>query len=128
MNKRICEVRKKANINQQEFADRIGLTKNYVSLLETGGRTPSDRTISDICREFGVNESWLRTGEGEMFLPKSRGQEIGDIVKAAAQHEPEAAAKFFTSLLGEMSDAEIVLMYEIFNRHFPAGEQKPGQP
>ena len=119
MNKRIYEVRKQADINQQEFADRIGLTKNYISLLETGVRTPSDRTISDICREFGVNESWLRTGEGEMLLPKSRGQEIGEIVKAASQHDPEDAVKFFTSLLGEMSDAEIVLMYEIFKRHFP---------
>ena len=93
-----------------------------MTVYETGIRSPSDAIIVSICREFGVNEEWLRTGKGEMFLPKSRGQEIGEIVKAAAQHDPETAAKFFSSLLEEMSDAEIVLMYEIFKRHFQSGE------
>ena len=122
MNDRVKKIRQESGITQAQFADRIGLSRNYVAMIEIGQREPSDRTISDICREFGVNEEWLRTGKGEMFLPKSRGQEIGEIVKAAAQHDPETAAKFFSSLLEEMSDAEIVLMYEIFKRHFPSGE------
>lgn len=122
MNKRIYQVRKNAGINQQEFADRLGITKNYVSLIETGGRTPSDRTLMDICREFSVNESWIRTGAGEMYQPKTRGQEIGEIVKAASQNDPEESARFFQNLLSEMTDAEIVLMYEIFKRHFPGKE------
>lgn len=119
MNKRIAEVRKEAGINQQDFADRIGITKNYVSLIETGGRIPSDRTISDICREFHVNEQWLRTGEGEMHPPKSRGEEIGEIVRAAAQNDPEEAEKFFRGIFEDMTDGEILLMYEVFKRHFP---------
>ena len=69
MNNRIREVRKRSALNQDDFAQKIGLTKNFISLLETGGRIPSDRTINDICREFNVNEKWLRTGKGEMFLP-----------------------------------------------------------
>lgn len=69
MNKRIALIRKESGLNQQDFADKIGLTKNYVSLMETGARNPSDRTISDICREFNVNPDWLRTGDGAMYIP-----------------------------------------------------------
>lgn len=122
MQNRIKEVRKVNGLTQAEFGEKIGVKGNTVTGYETGIRSPSDAIIVSICREFGVNEEWLRTGKGEMFLPKSRGQEIGEIVKAAAQHDPETAAKFFSSLLEEMSDAEIVLMYEIFKRHFPSGE------
>ena len=119
---RIKQIRKHFNLNQEDFGKRIGAKQSTVTAYECGNRVPMDVTITSICREFGVNEEWLRTGNGEMFLPKSRGQEIGEIVKAAAQHDPETAAKFFSSLLEEMSDAEIVLMYEIFKRHFPSGE------
>ena len=122
MQERIKEVRKSISLTQAEFGERIGVKGNTVTGYETGIRSPSDAIIVSICREFGVNEEWLRTGKGEMFLPKSRGQEIGEIVKAASQNDPEAAMKFFTSLLSEMSDAEIVLMYEIFKRHFQNGQ------
>ena len=122
MKNRIKHIRKHFNLNQEDFGKRIGAKQSTVTAYECGNRVPMDVTITSICREFGVNEEWLRTGKGEMFLPKSRGQEIGEIVKAAAQHDPETAVKFFSSLLEEMSDAEIVLMYEIFKRHFPSGE------
>lgn len=65
---RIKEVRKALNLTQQGFADKIGLKRNSVAIIETGRET-SDQTIFAICREFRVNETWLRTGEGEMFAP-----------------------------------------------------------
>ena len=123
MKNRIKQIRKHFNLNQEDFGKRIGAKQSTVTAYECGNRVPMDVTITSICREFGVNEEWLRTGKGEMFLPKSRGQEIGEIVKAAAQHDPETAAKFFSSLLEEMSDAEIVVMYEIFKRHFGTTEK-----
>ena len=123
MKNRIKQIRKHYNLNQEDFGKRIGAKQSTVTAYECGNRVPMDVTITSICREFGVNEEWLRTGKGEMFLPKSRGQEIGEIVKAAAQHDPETAAKFFSSLLEEMSDAEIVVMYEIFKRHFGTTEK-----
>ena len=126
MKNRIKQIRKHYNLNQEDFGKRIGAKQSTVTAYECGNRVPMDVTITSICREFGVNEEWLRTGKGEMFLPKSRGQEIGEIVKAAAQHDPETAAKFFSSLLEEMSDAEIVLMYEIFKRHFSTTEKEKG--
>lgn len=67
MNRRIASIRKISNLTQDDFGTRIGLSRNYVWMIEKGERIPSDRTIADICREFNVNEHWLRTGEGEMF-------------------------------------------------------------
>lgn len=68
MNERICELIKGLNMKQAEFAKRIGVSRPFVSELCSGRKTPSDRTVVDICREFGVNKHWLYTGEGEMFL------------------------------------------------------------
>lgn len=83
MNKRIAMVRKQSGLNQQDFAEKIGLTKNYVSLMETGARSPSDRTISDICRIFDVQEDWLRHGLEPMRAAKSREEEIAELVGSA---------------------------------------------
>lgn len=76
MKDRIFQIRKSANLNQTEFAEKLNLTKNYISLIENGNRVPSDRTISDICREFGVNRVWLETGVGEPFQPKDKREEL----------------------------------------------------
>ena len=65
---RIKELRKALGLTQTKFGDRIGLKQNSVALIETG-RPTSDQTIFAICREFRVNEEWLRTGTGEMFVP-----------------------------------------------------------
>ena len=68
MNERIRELIKALNMKQAEFAKRIGVSRPFVSELCSGNKKPSDRTVADICREFNVNEQWLRTGEGDMFL------------------------------------------------------------
>ena len=67
MKSRIHAVRAQADLTMAEFAKRIGMTTSSISLFEGGKAPPSDRTVLSICREFGVNEHWLRTGEGEMF-------------------------------------------------------------
>ena len=66
---RIKELRKALRMTQTAFADRIGIRQNSVALLEMGRNTPSDQTVAFICREFRVNEEWLRNGAGEMFVP-----------------------------------------------------------
>ena len=65
---RIKELRKALGLTQTAFGERIGLKQNSVALIEAG-RATSDQTIFAICREFRVNEDWLRTGAGEMFVP-----------------------------------------------------------
>lgn len=77
---RILKIRKENDLTQAEFGAKIGVSQNFIWMVEKGQRTPSDRTISDICREFGVDEVWLRTGVGEMFRPLSRTEEIADFV------------------------------------------------
>lgn len=67
MKDRIKEIRKSLGLTQQEFADKTGLKRNSVANYEIGRNNPIDPVIKSICREFGVNEMWLRTGEGEMF-------------------------------------------------------------
>lgn len=99
MKERIALVRKSAKLNQDEFAKKIGLTKNYISLIETGGRVPSDRTVADICREFGVDEAWLRFGEGEMFVKRSREQELADLLASMYEHP----TSFQTKLIGVLA-------------------------
>ena len=73
MNTRIRKVRKALDLTQQEFGERIGMKQNTIALIE-GGRNTSEQTIFAICREFNVNEEWLRTGKGEMFLPETNGE------------------------------------------------------
>ena len=68
---RIKKMRKEKHLTQQRLADTIGISQNGIALIESGKRNPSDQTVMSICREFHVNEAWLRTGEGEMFLPEA---------------------------------------------------------
>lgn len=55
------------NMNQEDFSDRLKISRGNLSNIEINRVNTTDRVISDICREFDVNESWLRTGRGEMF-------------------------------------------------------------
>ena len=67
MNERVTQVRKELKLNQEDFAKKLNLSRNFINQVECGKKNMSDRTILEICREFHVNEQWLRTGEGEMF-------------------------------------------------------------
>ena len=67
MNDRLKRIRKQLHLTQEEFADRIGIKRGAISNYEIGRNEPIDAVISLICREFNVNETWLRTGEGDMF-------------------------------------------------------------
>ncbi len=69
MRDRIGKVRENEKKSQEEFGAILGVTKSTISLLETKKREPSDRLIRDICREFSISETWLRTGDGPMKRP-----------------------------------------------------------
>lgn len=86
MNERIKELRNVLNLTQQEFADKIKVKRNTVATYEMGRSIPSDSAIALICKEFDVNEEWLRNGTGEKFLVKNKDEMIakllGDILKS----------------------------------------------
>lgn len=76
MHTRISKIVAKSGLTKTDFAKRLGVSQPFISRLCSGEVQPSDRTISDICREFGVNEVWLRTGEGEPDQKRTRQEEI----------------------------------------------------
>ena len=76
LNERISELISELGIKKTAFAERLNVSQAFVSQLCSGVKQPSDRTISDICREFGANEIWLREGIGEMFQKRSRSEEL----------------------------------------------------
>ena len=65
---RIKKLRKELDLTQQEFADKLGVSRNNIASYETGKSNLGDTAISLICTKFNVNESWLRDGTGEMFV------------------------------------------------------------
>lgn len=67
MNERIKKLRKILDLTQQEFGDRLGIKRNTIATYESGRNDPIDAVVSLICKEFNVNEEWLRDGVGEMF-------------------------------------------------------------
>ncbi len=67
LNERIKVLREELGLSMEKFGGRIGLTRSAISKIESGSN-PSDQTIISICREFNVNEEWLRNGNGDMFL------------------------------------------------------------
>lgn len=72
MNSRIRKLRKTLDLTQEKFGSRIGVKGNTVAQWESGRNDPPDSSITFICREYNVNEAWLRTGTGEMFNPSPR--------------------------------------------------------
>ena len=80
MNERLKLLRRELQLNQTEFGNRLGLKQSAVANYENGTRQPLDTVITSICREFGVSEEWLRTGEGEMFVPRTKNQVITDFM------------------------------------------------
>lgn len=86
---RVKQVRKDIPLTLTDFGGRIGITAASLSNIENGKTNPSDQTIRSICREFKVNEIWLRTGEGEMHQAMTENEELavftGEVLAAAPE-------------------------------------------
>ena len=105
MNERIQAIIDAKHLKKVDFAKQLKLSAPYISELCSGKTQPSDRTITDICREFDVNEEWLRTGEGEMFIHKTRTDEITAFVGDILRGEPDFRQRFI-SVLARMTTDE----------------------
>lgn len=90
---RVKEVRKALNMAQDEFGDKIGIKKSSISQIESGKTNPSDLTVRAICREFRVDETWLRTGVGEMFRTSTPDQQIAEFAAMLLEGRAEDAFK-----------------------------------
>lgn len=106
MKSRIKAVRKSASLTQVQFGEKIGVKGNTVTGYETGLRTPTDAVVKAICREFNVNETWLRTGEGEMFAPVDPENQLMEWAgRVLADSSDSFRARFVRMMMG-LTDKE----------------------
>ena len=116
MNHRIRELRKTPGLTQTEFGKRLGIKQTTVAGYETGGRTPIDAVVSLICRQFQVNEQWLRTGEGEMFASRTREEEISCFVEGVLAEESDSFKKRFIELLAKLEESDWQVLERMANQ------------
>lgn len=126
MNERIKKIRKELHLTQDDLANKLNVSKNFIWMIEKGDRLPSDRTVKDLCREFGINENWLRTGEGQMIEPLDRNTEIARLV-ANMKKTPDSMKSKLTLLLQQVDDDTIALMYDIAKQWVNEVEGKDDQ-
>lgn len=112
---RFQHVIESAGKSKAAVSSLLGVSAAYVSQLCSGIRTPSDRTISDICREFGCNEVWLRTGEGEPFQQESREEAIMRFA-ASTIRGSDSFKKALVSTLAELSPEDWEKLGDIFRK------------
>lgn len=101
---RLKKLRKSLDLTQQAFADKIGMKQNTIAQYEMGRTIPSDAIIFSICREFNVNENWLRTGEGDMFMEMSRDEQIEEFVGDLLHGEEDSFKRRLISGLAALDE------------------------
>lgn len=103
---RVKEVRKSSGLTLEKFGAKIKIRAASVSLIENGKNNPTDRTIDLICREFGVREEWLRTGEGSMTEDKSRDEQIAEAVGRILSGENPDFKRRLITVLSTLNEQE----------------------
>lgn len=118
MKDQVRVLRQSLNLSQEDFAEKVGLTKNYISLVETGKRSLADRTIRDICRMYSVNEHWLRTGDGEPYI-KGSDDELAELVGRLYKDKSSMRYKMSLELcrsMEKMTDEQLMAFAEFVKR------------
>jgi len=112
MGERIRLLRKALNLTQQEFADRIGVKRNTIAQYEIGRNEPIDSILSLICREFDVNEEWLRTGSGPMFKEVDTEARFAEWAGRVLSGTDESFQKRFVTMMMSLTDDQWKLLEE----------------
>ena len=108
-------------MNQTEFGELLGLTKSGVSDIESGRRNVTEQHIIMLksfnkFKNGNINEEWLRTGEGEMFLPMDKETELAKLTVDLFMEEPTSFKNRLISMLARMTDEEWELLENIVDR------------
>lgn len=103
---RVALVVKESKLNQTDFAAKISISQQYLSQICNGKKNPSDRTISDICRIFDIQEDWLRHGLEPMRAARSREEEIAELVGSALSG-PSSFKKAVIQMICSRTDEEL---------------------
>lgn len=121
MNKRIKQLRKGLNLTQKKFGERLGVSEGAVSNIEKEKRNVTDQMFNSVCREFNVNEEWLRTGNGNMFVQPKENELTKQAAVLLRQGDPlfEAFVKYYLLLDTDGREA-ILKIAKDFSNHFAA--------
>lgn len=106
MKNRIRTIRKNAGMTQQQFAERLGISRNTVATYETSERVPIDAVIVSICREFGVREEWLRTGQGDIYMELTLDLELSKWFGQILMEEESSFKRRFLLALTTLKEGE----------------------
>lgn len=110
MNERIHQLRKALGLTLEEFGTKVGVGKSAISKIERGENNLSDQMFKSICREWNVNEEWLRTGEGEMFVEMTRDEQIASFIGSIQANVDDSFKKRFISMLSTLDEPEWELL------------------
>lgn len=126
INTRIAAVIQASGLTKTAFAERLNVSQSFISRLAIGASVPSDRTIVDICREFGVSEHWLRTGEGEMFVRLSREEEITKFLMTVIRDPDSEFQRQLLATMAKLEPAQWKLMEQMLDNLISQREKKEG--
>lgn len=101
---RVKEIRKAVHKNQTDFAKTLSVSRSAICKMESGENSPSEQTIKLICREFNVNEDWLRNGAGEMFTQLDEDEQISSFFHDLLQEEKGSFKRQFVTALSHLDD------------------------
>lgn len=125
---RIKVLRKEKNLSMEDFGSVIGMGKSAVSRIENGVNGTTDQTIRSICREFGVNEQWLRTGEGEMF-EQTRASVLDRLsMEYDLSREQRSVIEAFLDLDPQERDVILKYVHNVFDRSVESAAQSTAIP
>ena len=124
MNDRIKELRKELGLSGEKFGEKIGVKKAAISKIESGVVGLSDSNILAICREFNVNEDWLRYGTGEMFKDMTLDEEIISFIGEVQWDASNTFKKRFISAIAKLNDEEWKVLEKIIVDMTSAIEEK----
>jgi len=113
MKDRIKKIRKELDLTQQKFAEKIGVQRNTVAMYEMGKTTPSEAIILSICREFNVNEHWLRDGTGDIFIKQTRNEQMARLTKQLLNEEEDSFKNRLISVLASLTEEQWIMLADI---------------
>ena len=115
LNTRLKAIRKSVLLSQEEFGKKLGITGAAISKIESGNRNVTEQMTLAIIREFDVNEQWLRTGEGEMFLIKTRDEEIASFIGTLLKKDDDTFKKRLISALSKLEEPDWEVLEKMCN-------------
>ena len=128
MNERIKKLRKQLHLTQDEFGNKLGVANSSISNIEKNRYGITDQMIKLMVKEFGVNENWLRTGEGEMFPEFDRADAIAKLADDIMTEVPDSFKSRLVTALAQMTDEQWKVLeditYKVVGGEYPMPNQK----